>query len=77
MRSIEASRYEDELSKIKVKCRCSHVLLFPVYGPDIQVCTHCGHKVYRNDKVRFIDLLSKELKLRRFKNGKTKKIILF
>lgn len=61
MNKIEMERYADELSKIRVKCLCSHTLYFPSYGPDIQICNHCGHKVYRNDLVKFKDLLTKEV----------------
>lgn len=49
---------ENILSKIKVKCECSHVLYFPAYAPDIQICNHCGKKVYRNNQAKFKDILS-------------------
>lgn len=65
MNLIETKKYYNALAEIRVKCPCSHTMFFPSYGPDIQICSHCGHKVYRNDKVKFIDLLSKELKVRR------------
>lgn len=58
----EKTKYFDELAKIRVKCKCSHTLYFPVYAPDIQICNHCGHKVYRNEKVKFINLMSETLK---------------
>ena len=61
----ESKRYFDALSSIRVKCSCSHTLYFPVYAPDIQICNHCGQKVYRNEKVKFMDLMSKTLKFRR------------
>lgn len=60
MNRIEESRYRDELSKIRVKCKCSHVLYFPSYGPDIKICNHCGKRVFRNDKVKFKTLLEEE-----------------
>ena len=56
LQDIEAAKkYFDKLNSEK----------FIVYGPDIQICSHCGHKVYRNDKVKFIDLLNKQLKIGR------------
>ena len=61
----ETKRYYNALSEIRVKCPCSHTMFFPSYGTDIQICSHCGHKVYRNDKIKFMDLLNKELKVRR------------
>lgn len=61
----ESKRYFDALSAIRVKCPCSHTLYFPAYAPDIQICNHCGQKVYRNEKIKFKDLLTKELKIKR------------
>lgn len=62
MNMLEMQRYSNALSEIRVKCSCSHVLFFPVYGPDVQVCSHCGKNVYRNERVKFKILLSKEIK---------------
>ena len=53
---------DEDLSKIKVKCECSHTVLFPSYGADIKVCDYCGKKLYRNEKVKFDYLLGKKLK---------------
>lgn len=58
----ETKRFCNALSEIRVKCPCSHTMYFPSYGPDIQVCSHCGRNVYRNDKVKFIHTLSKKIK---------------
>lgn len=66
MTLAESKRYYDALAEIRVRCNCSHTMYFPVYGPDIQICTHCGHKVYRNERVKFKDLL---FSARRCKNG--------
>lgn len=63
MNKIESKRFFDDLSKIKVKCECSHIMLFPSYGSDIKICSHCGHKVYRNDKVKFTNMLSSAIKV--------------
>ena len=59
----ETKRYYNALAEIRVKCSCSHTMFFPAYGPDIKICSYCGHKVYRNDLVRFKDLLSKEVRI--------------
>lgn len=51
----EMQRLSNALSEIRVKCPCSHTLFFPAYAPDIQICNHCGNKVYRNERVKFKD----------------------
>lgn len=60
----EMNNFCNALSKIRVKCSCSHTLYFPSYSPDTQICTHCGKKVYRNDRVKFKHLLSNALKIK-------------
>lgn len=51
----EMQKYANALSEIRVKCNCSHTLYFPAYGPDVQIRSHCGHKVYKNDRIKFKD----------------------
>ena len=65
----EMQRLSNALSEIRVKCPCSHTLFFPAYAPDIQICNHCGNKVYRNDRVKFKDILSKKLKAKEVNYG--------
>ena len=65
----EMQKYADALSEIRVKCNCSHTLYFPAYGPDVQICSHCGHKVYRNDRIKFKEILSKCIKVKEVQNG--------
>lgn len=65
----ELEKYSNELAKVRIKCPCSHTMYFPVYAPDIQICSHCGNKVYRNERVKFKDLLLKEIKLGGVSNG--------
>lgn len=57
----EMKCYCDVLSKIRVKCSCSHTLYFPSFGPDIQICSHCGKKVYRNERVKFKSMMLKKI----------------
>ena len=64
MTLAENKRLSNALAEIRVKCPCSHTLYFPAYAPDIQICNHCGQKVYRNEKVKFKDLISRELKIK-------------
>lgn len=59
---LKEQKIDSVLAQIKVKCECSHVLYFPVYAPDIQICNHCGRKVYRNNKIRFKDIMFNNLK---------------
>lgn len=65
----EMQRLSNALSEIRVKCSCSHTLFFPAYAPDIQICNHCGNKVYRNERVKFKDILSKKLKAKEVNYG--------
>lgn len=61
MNKKEMDKYFNELSKIRVKCLCSHTMFFPSYDADIKICTHCGNKVYKNEKAKFIDILKCKL----------------
>lgn len=65
----EIKRLSNALSEIRVKCQCSHTLFFPAYAPDIQICNHCGNKVYRNDRVKFKDILNKKIKAKEVNYG--------
>jgi hypothetical protein len=65
----EMQKYANALSEIRVKCNCSHTLYFPAYGPDVQICSHCGHKVYRNNRIKFKEILSKCIKVKEVQNG--------
>ncbi len=58
-------RRMDDLSKIRVVCDCSHVLHFPVYDADVKVCSHCGRRVYRKDKVKFENKVLEALKIKK------------
>lgn len=69
MNSKEMQKYANALSEIRVKCNCSHTLYFPAYSPDVQICSHCGHKVYRNDRIKFKEILSKCIKVKEVQNG--------
>lgn len=62
MNKIEMDRYFDALAEIRIKCPCSHTMYFPSYGPDIKICSHCGKKVYKNDKIKFKDILLNKFK---------------
>ena len=62
MNLLEERRYSNALSELKVKCSCSHILFFPSFGPDIKICTYCGRKVYRNERIKFKDILLNKLK---------------
>lgn len=55
-------KYYEEICKIRVKCNCGHTLYFPVYAPDVLICSYCGHKVYRNECVKFKEQFLKFLK---------------
>lgn len=63
---IETRTFQDELklfnemSKFKVKCKCSHVVfVFP--NEEYKICKHCGRKVY-NKKTEFKNKMKELLK---------------
>lgn len=42
----------DELSTLKVKCKCGHVIIISVQV-DSTICSHCRRKVMNNTKEHF------------------------
>lgn len=54
-------RLEEADSKIKVKCKCGHILTMPVYV-DKLICNWCGKVVHNNSKVYFRYKLRKKIK---------------
>lgn len=60
-----AWRKEDRLfeayAQIRHKCKCSHTLYIPAYK-EFVLCNYCGRKVYRDEKVKFKNLLIAEFK---------------
>ena len=51
----------DYYDKIRIKCKCGHSLIIPVFV-DKQICSWCGHLVYRNKKLEFKVTLAKKIK---------------
>lgn len=51
----------NELDKVKIACKCGHKTVVPVWV-DKQICSWCGHYVYRNKQVEFKDKLKQRLK---------------
>ena len=49
-----------ELDKLKVKCKCGHSIIIPVYK-DFMMCDYCGKKVMNNTILYFKYKLRKEL----------------
>lgn len=61
----EMTAYIDAINKRKVKCDCGHSLIilpkkFNKRGYNI--CTHCGNKVFKEQRDEFKDRLLKEMK---------------
>lgn len=50
-----------ELEKLKVKCKCGHTMVMPVYVDEV-ICKHCGKKVQNNSKLYFMYKMRKVLK---------------
>lgn len=48
----EDTRRQQEMSKIRRKCSCSHSVIIPVWI-DKKVCSYCGRLVYKDDETKF------------------------
>lgn len=57
-------KYENAIAGIKVKCKCSHVLVFPVFR-DKLICNYCHNAVYRTPKIEFEYKLKEAMKKKR------------
>lgn len=73
MKLKDERKYASEMAKIRVRCECSHTTLFPIFGPDVKICSYCGHKVYRNEKVEFKENLLKVIKEKENEDAKDKR----
>ena len=51
-RKPEMFKYLDEMSKIRVKCKCGCSNTIPVYL-DTKPCSYCGKKLHNNTKLYF------------------------
>lgn len=47
----EETKKFNELSKYKVKCKCSHTII--MVKADRTICSHCGRWVYRTPQIEF------------------------
>lgn len=54
-------KLEDEYSKLKVKCKCGHIIVMPVYI-DKLICNWCGRVVQNNTLAHFKYKVRKEIK---------------
>lgn len=54
-------RQTEEYNKVKVKCKCGHKLVIPVWV-DKQICSWCHHYVYRNKQLEFKEKVMREMK---------------
>lgn len=61
----EYQRQSDYYDEIKFLCSCGHKIVIPKWV-EKQICSWCGHWVYRNKKLEFKDRL-KERMIRRAK----------
>ena len=57
---INTDKTLNNLSKFRVKCKCSHVMI--LIDRPFAICDWCGRKVYRSKKDEFNDLLKKVIK---------------
>lgn len=58
----EDTKLETERAKYKYYCKCGHSLtIYPMEKRIKKLCSWCGHYVYINKRVEFIDKLKKML----------------
>ncbi|MBO5138710.1 MAG: hypothetical protein J6B89_03610 [Bacilli bacterium] len=56
----EFQRQSDCYDEIKFKCKCGHRTVIPRWV-EKQICSWCGHWVYRNKKTEFKDKLKERM----------------
>lgn len=57
----EDTRLATEQAKCKKRCEyCGHTISFYAFEKDKKICSHCGIYNYRNDLIKFKDLLNKK-----------------
>lgn len=56
----EDNRMFEIYQKLKVKCKCGHTQVIPVFK-DYCYCSHCRNKLKNNTKLYFLYKLRKEL----------------
>lgn len=56
---VEWKRLTDEYDKVKIRCSCGRRVVIPVWV-DKQLCSWCGHYVYRNKKLEFKEKLKQK-----------------
>ena len=60
----EFQRLSNEYNKIKIQCKCcGHKVVIPVWV-DKQLCSWCGHYVFRNKQLEFRENMKKLMKVR-------------
>ena len=57
----EFQRLSNEYNKIKIQCKCGHKVIVPMWV-DKQLCSWCGHYVFRNKQMEFIETVKKLMK---------------
>ena len=55
------SKYEDEMSSLKVKCECSHTMVIPK-RIDSVICSYCKKRVYRTPEIEFREKMKREIR---------------
>ena len=56
-------KYAHEMEQYKVKCDCGHSIIMTALDKrGYKICTHCGNKVFKEQRDEFKDKLLKEMK---------------
>lgn len=61
MSNAEYERMTVELDKVKVRCKCGHRVIIPIWE-DKQLCSWCKNYVYRDKRIEFKERLKGLLK---------------
>lgn len=62
MTNKDITKLENEKMKYKKYCEfCGHTISFYAFERDKKVCNHCGRYNYRNNLVKFKDILNKSI----------------
>lgn len=56
MDNKQFQRQSEEYDKVKYLCKCGHKTVIPAWV-NKQICSWCGHYVYKNKKDEFKDRL--------------------
>lgn len=61
MKLKEIEKFANEMSKLKVRCKCGCNNIFTA-KTDSKICRGCGRRTYKTPEIEFKEKLKKEMK---------------